>query len=137
MWRHGFLIKNCKPQLPERTPNAVNYIAKEWPQISVLVVVMLRHNRKGHGEEENLDKVVKLEHVQINDNVLDHSDDMRELLDDLHQLKSFTETQQDFKNNDALRREHHNAHLLLEENVDEAKKDMGDVQVVPCRREVF
>ena len=62
---------------------------------------------------------------------------MRELLDDLHQLKSFTETQQDFKNNDALRREHHNAHLLLEENVDEAKEDMGDVQVVPCRREKF
>jgi len=62
---------------------------------------------------------------------------MAELFNDLHQLKRFTQTQQDFKNNDALRLEHHDTPVLLAVNVDEPKENMGNIEVVPSGREIL
>lgn len=98
---------------------------------------MLGHYREGHSEEDHLDEVVELENIQVDDNVLDHGHDVTELLNDFHQLKGFGETEQDLEDDDALRREHLDSDLLLEKDIDESEEDVGDVQVIPGRREVL
>ena len=118
-------------------PHAVDNVAKKGPKISVLAIVVLGHDREGHSEEDHLDEVVELEDIQVDDNVLDHCHDVTELLNDLHQLKGFGETEQDLKDDDALRREHLDSDLLLEKDIDESEEDVGDVQVIPGRRKVL
>ena len=56
---------------------------------------------------------------------------MAELFDDFHKLKGFTQTQQDLKDDDALRLELHNTPVLLTIDVEEPKCDMVNVKVVP------
>ena len=53
---------------------------------------------KCHGKKCYLNEKIKLENVKIQDNVLHHCHDRGKCTGDLHELKCFSKTEADFKN---------------------------------------
>lgn len=103
----------------------------------ILHRVVLGNDVKDHGEHANQDSKEEHEHLEIDNDINDHLNNIAEVLHNTHKEEGLDEAEEHHPDHDGLRDNPISIGLLLHVDIEETQQEVGQVDVVPWISEVF
>ena len=88
IWRQTVLLQLCEIKITERNAHKCQDVAGEWSNCFVIRVRIAHQNDvQNDGQENDEDEVEEEEGFEVEDDLVDHGDNIAEVHENLHEIE--------------------------------------------------